>query len=559
MSAIQNIRGGLAFIRDIGRLRQIVAVLVRHGFGEVVERLNLGASVVGRLAGSRDEGGERMPVPRRTLLAIQDLGPTFVKLGQILSTRPDLIPPEFVTEFQQLQDQVTPLPATVVREEIERSLGKPVEALLQRFDDEPLASASIAQVHRAALADGAEVVVKVRRPGIAEVIAQDVDILKFLALRIEQSIPEARVVDLPGIVREFEKAILKEVDFRSEADHLDRFARNFAGVTFVHIPHCHRALSTDSVLVMEYVRGVKITAAAASGSIDRTQLVRRAVQALFMMAFEHGFFHGDMHPGNVLVEEDGTIAFVDCGLAGRLPPHARDRIVDLMLGIVRQDVDAVAEAFYEIGIKTAPVNFDQFVTDTSEVMDTYFVGRTLKDVQFGAFFGDLVDGAMRHQLRVPPEYTMLFKAIMTVEGIGKTIAPDVDIVAEARPFVERLVRERYSPETVTRQVLADARNLGRFLRQFPLSARQILLALEHGKVSVEVKAPDAALDLARARLGAANRLSVAIIAGALIIAGTLAAGATDGRLGPLSLVLYALAAAIGGVFWILFLRPPPKR
>ncbi len=482
-----NIRAARTAIKDMARLRQIAAVLVRHGLGHVVEAWNLqDKAIVGLLVERREADSPTLTTFQRIAHALQELGPTFVKLGQILSTRPDLVPQELCEELKTLQDRVQPFPADEARRMLEESLGRPLEEVFDDFDDTPLASASIAQVHTARLKSGEEVVVKIQRPGIRHTIVSDLHILYFVARQVEQTIPEAQAFDPVSIAREFENAISKELSFGFEAANLERFDRNFSDWPSVYIPRVHKEHSSDTVLVMERLRGHKITEAGAAGH-DMPPIAEECVRMLFKQVFEDGFFHGDLHPGNLWVLDDGRIGLIDFGLVGRMSQHMKDQVADLLMAMVTRNYEGVARAFYEISIRKGKVDYPAFEADSIELMERYFEHATLAEVDFGGFLRDLIEGAIRNNVRVPPDYTMFFKAIMTVEGIGKIVSPDLDLVSECRPYVEALIAQRYSPERVMRAAVDTLQSFARFGRQFPVTASQFLEQIEDGKLEIGVE------------------------------------------------------------------------
>jgi ubiquinone biosynthesis protein len=548
-----NLRAARTTIRDVGRMRQIVEVCVRHGLGHVVEAWNLqDKRIVGLLV-------DRAPVDdaaphtmfERIAAALQDLGPTFVKLGQILSTRPDLIPQELCDQFKTLQDNVRPITLAEARAMVEAELGAEVWAQFEHFEETPLASASIAQVHTARLTTGEEVVVKIQRPGIGQTIESDLNILYFVAKKLEETVPEAKAFNPVSIAGEFEKAIKKELDFTTELRHAERFARNFADWPTVHIPAIHRSLSTSRVLVMERLHGVKITEAAAHGH-DMPPIARETVRALFKMSFEDGFFHGDLHPGNIFILEDGRIGFIDFGLVGRMTATMKDAMADLLLAVVRSDYEGVARSFYDISIRSGKVDFAAFEADTVDLMEQYFDNITLSQVDFGGFLQGLVEGAIRHDVRVPPEYTMLFKALMTVEGIGKAVAPDLDLISECRPYVQQLVAERYGPERVLKATADTLNAFGRFARQFPITANEFLGAIDDGRLSVALYDPQQTeRELAADRR--LNRGALMALAVGLLVCGAVMSDqeGTFSLLGipGTSLICFALGGALAGRLW----------
>ena len=465
--------------QDVGRFREIMMVLISHGFGEIVSRMNLQDSIISRMLSSKEAQAEQeLSMPERIKEVMQELGPTFIKLGQILSTRPDLIPESYIEEFKHLQSAASPLPFEVIKKQIEESLEKPLEELFTEFTEEPLASASIAQVHMARLPNGDEVVVKVLRPNIREKLLSDLSILKFLARQMENLFEDAAIFDPVGIAREFEKALAKELDFNVELKNLERAARNFSNNPDVHIPRVYREVSCENVLVMEVVQGVKVTEV----TENKKEVVRRLLRAVFEMIYIHGFFHGDLHPGNILVEESGRIGLIDFGLVGSLTPRMQEYTTDLLLGLIQKDYDLVTETVYEIGIKRVPINYDLFQADVIALVDKHLAGVKMADVEFGLLIRDLLDGASRHSIAVPPDYTMMFKALITAEGVGKQLDPEMDIFGELEPYAREVIKRRYSPENLTRQGMRYAGHLSRFLQQFPITARQVLMGIENGRM-----------------------------------------------------------------------------
>ncbi|MBU1429952.1 phosphotransferase, partial [Myxococcota bacterium] len=454
-----NLRAARTAIQDMSRLRQIAAVLVRHGFGHIVEAWRLqDKAIVGLLVqGSHEATGNPL---ERVVLILEALGPTFVKLGQILSTRPDLIPQALCDELKSLQNDVAPLPEGVARGALFASLGQPIEDVFEAFDDAPLACASIAQVHTARLKTGEEVVVKIQRPNVKKTISSDLHILYFIARQMEAAIPEAGAFNPVAIVREFERAIVKELDFRFEANHLERFAQNFEAWERVRIPALYRAHCSETVLVMERFRGHKITEAPLSE--HQTGLIAKdSVAMLFKMVFEDGLFHGDLHPGNLLILETGEIGLIDFGMVGRMTPLMQDRMADMILYIATRRYESVARVLHEIAVHRRKVDYTLWEQDVVDLLERHFAHGTLADVDFGVVFRDLVEGAVRHDASIPPDYTMFFKALMTIEGVGKAIAPELDLVAELRPHVERVVAARYKPDRVLKTLADTAHTLAR--------------------------------------------------------------------------------------------------
>ena len=513
-------------VRDIDRLRQILVVLARHGFGAVVQRTGLGRLVrpsdqgsdASEVAALQPEAEAADPVRRiefgeRLRLVLQDLGPSFIKLGQILSTRSDLIPEDIILELAKLQDQVTSLPFEVIRTEVETELGAPLSSLFLSFDPQPLASASIAQVHRAQLrapvtpaklgprpndapddkpsdgpGDAIEVVVKIQRPRIRNLIARDVELLYLLARAIDRSIPESRIYSPVGLVNEFDRAISAELDFTREADHAERFRHAFDDNVEAHFPAIYKDVSSRRVLTMEFLPGKKLPQALEAG-YRGPDLARVALRVIFKQIFEDGFFHGDPHPGNLLVLGDTdspVLGMIDLGLVGRLSPNLRDKTVDLMLAAARRDSQGIADALYAIGTPTQKIDKERYVAEVTFLSDRY-LGKPLKEIEMSLLIRDIITGATKFGLQIPPEFLMLGRTLMTIEGIGKRLDPDLDVFSEIKPFFIRLVQERYSPERMSESFLRTVTRFGETAHRMPERLDEILEDLRRGELTMAVR------------------------------------------------------------------------
>ena len=475
-------------------MRHISVVLIRHGFGHLVRgMLKNDKALAAELRDLTAELPAVEPAPdglglaERLPLVLQELGPTFVKLGQILSTRQDLIPAEYCSALTCLQDNVSPIAVAEIRKVIESNLGQSVEALFDEFSEAPLACASIAQVHTARLKTGESVVIKVQRPGVREAIEADLNILHFFARQLEETFPEAAAFEPTAIALEFDRAIRRELDFTGEARNSARFSRNFANWERIHIPKVYVEWSRDRVLVMERLYGVKIIDAV--GGHDMDAIANEVVRMLFKQVFEDGVFHGDLHPGNLFVLDDSRIGLIDFGLVGRMSPAMRESLADLLLNLSLRSYDGVARSLYDLSVKSESVNYSAWERDVSELMDQHLSSTSLADVDFGAVLRDIVDGAMRHRVRVPPDYTMFFKALMTVEGIGKQISPHLDIIAACQPYVENLIAKRYQPEALLRTAVDTMHAFGKLGRRLPGSLQQILQQIDDRNLGVQVNDP----------------------------------------------------------------------
>jgi ubiquinone biosynthesis protein len=511
-------------VRDLERLRQIVLVLARHGFGEIVQRTGLGSL----LGGKKIEGElpARVEIGERLRLVVQDLGPSFVKLGQIVSTRPDIIPADIIRELKKLQDAVPPVPFDELREHVEKELGAPLDQVFAELDELPLASASIGQVHRAKLrSDSGEptvdVVVKIQRPGIKNIIDRDVDLLYWLARAVERSIPESRIYSPVKLVGEFDRAIQAELDFILEADNAERFSQNFEGWEVVRFPHVHRAATSRRVITLEFLDGKKVYDAVDAGASGE-RIAKAAVKVIIKQIFEDGFFHADPHPGNVFIlgePSEPVLAMIDLGLVGRLTPKMRDRTIDLMVAAVRKDYRGIADALYSIGKPTKKIDRDAYEAEVAVLADKY-LGKKLSELQLSAMIRDLVYGATKYGLEIPPDFLMVGKALMTVEGVGKEIYPELDVLEEVKPYFLELLRQRYSPERIGQDLLTTAIRLSGAASDMPMQMQEILDDLRKGSLSLQVHEP--ALRVAADQLGrrvfSGLAVSGMIVGGALLFA-----------------------------------------
>lgn len=482
--------GILDTVKDLGRLRKIVQVLIAHGFGELVQQAGLGGLVPGRKS---KDGADKATTAKRIRLVITDLGPSFVKLGQILSTRPDLIPPHIIEELKTLQDQVPPVPVEQIKTQILNELGAPVEQIFASFDLSPLASASIGQVHRATLEtpEGLrEVVVKVQRPNIKATIERDIDLLYWLAKAIERSIPESRTYQPVKLVTEFDRAITAELDFTREADNATRFSKNFEGSPEIRFPRVYRSASAKRVITLEFFDGHKIYEAIDLG-YSGEKICKKTLSFIVQAVFEDGFFHADPHPGNFIIlgtPEEPVIGAIDLGLVGRLTPLLREKTIDLMVAAVQEDYRGIADALYAIGTATRKIDRTAYEAEVARLADNY-LGRQLADIKMSRLIQDLVGGATKFGLEIPPDFLLVGKALMTVEGVGKEIYPELDVFEEMKPYFLRLLRKRYSPERLTQDLIRTLTRISGAATDLPIQSQEILDDLRKGRLEVRMREP----------------------------------------------------------------------
>jgi ubiquinone biosynthesis protein len=504
-------------VRNVARFRDIMSVLASHGFDQLVDQLDLEERAVISSMIKPRAGGEKSRW-QRIAQAMEELGPTFIKLGQVLSTRPELLPEEFIVELKKLQSGVSPAPWADVKQQLEGAFGDEIGNVFASFDVEPLAAASVAQVYRARTHEGREIVLKVLRPGIREIVENDIDILQILAGFAER-IPELRAVQPRGMVREFERAMSRELDLTHELSNLRRFRENFRGSEYVRVPEPIEDFCSRNVLAMEFLDGVPFNEYKKVGA-DRETIAKRGVSAVFKMAFDDGFFHADPHPGNVLALRGNCIGLLDVGLAGRLDRSLRDKVIALLSALVRDDPERISEAVFSLGETTTHVEFTAFQKDVFELYEDELRGKTLKDVHLGRLIAGLFGCAAKHNMQVPADLTLMFKGLVTMEGVAKEVYPELDILEEAKPFVKRLMLERYSPERMSADMADLLQSSHALVQALPRRLDRLLQDLEQGRLIVKVEELDPKKSQ-KARERVAARTAMGIGSGGFAIAGAL--------------------------------------
>ncbi|HNW34530.1 MAG TPA: AarF/ABC1/UbiB kinase family protein, partial [Candidatus Ozemobacteraceae bacterium] len=438
-----------------------------------------------RLAGAADARSSTITVPERIRLVFQDLGPTFIKLGQILSTRPDLVSDEVMTELQRLQDNVPPFAFREAQNLIESELGKTIADAYASFEETPLGTASIGQVYAARLPSGADVVVKVQRPGVRDLIESDTDLMLMTARQLERRLPALRVLDPVGIVEQFRRAVRRELDYTNEMRNARRFGTAFQENPRIVVPAVFPDHSTRLVFTMQRIRGVRITEAGSLG-IDPRELAGVAVESVLAMVFEHGFFHADPHPGNIFALEGGKIAFLDLGMVGRLDEGLRFRLVDLIVALVENDVDAASRALLAMGVHDGPIDRALFTADVSEIMEK-IVGVPISEVCLSELIQDLFNGTRRHKIRIPPDCYLMGKALLTVESVARTLNPDLDIGAAVTPHLKRLLVMRHAPVRIGRLLWRRLGDAADAMGDLPGQVSEILDSMQHGRLTLRVE------------------------------------------------------------------------
>ncbi len=502
-------------VRNIQRFRQIAKIVVEYGFEEFLIQTAIADRWWVQPFRSREDPGDTS-MPSRFVEMLERLGPSFIKLGQILSTRADIFPEAWVTELSRLQDTVLPVPFAQLKPVIETATG-PISETFRTFDESPLASASVGQVHAAVLQDGREVVVKVVRPGMRIQVGNDVEIMRVFAQLAEQQVPELTAFRPTGIVDEFERAIVREMDLRKEARNIERFRNNFADDERIVVPDTMPGLSDRDVLVMERLYGERITDYDKLGNDPRV-LARLGIEMVLKMAFLDGFFHADPHPGNIWTMPGNRIALLDMGMADFVMPDTRDVLVDLMVGVATDDPDQLVDAVLRPGRQPDELDLNAFRRDLVLIYEDYVRGASLADINIGELAGAAIEAGRKHRIVIPTDITMLLKGLGTIEGIGKQLDPELDIVTEVRPYVMEIISRRWGPDRLARDVAAAGGQAWELLLSLPRRLDNLLDKAERGQLRTRQEIEGLSYGF-RVLERTGNRLTVAILVACLTFAG----------------------------------------
>ena len=542
--------------RHLNRYRQILTVLFKYGFGDLLEMLKIDQYIeVGLQMISRNRGArvERLTRPQRLRMAFEELGPTYIKLGQILSTRPDLIPMDFIQELSKLQDDVPAFSFKEVCKVVESEFGRPPEELFDSLEEEPQASASIGQVHRAVLKDGEAVAVKFQRPGIQKIIEVDLEIMLHLATLAEHHIEELVLHRPVKIVDEFARTLEKEIDYKIEATNMERCARQFLDDPYVYIPKVYREVTTSRVLTAEFIEGIKISDIdrLESAGLDRKVITARGADLVLKQVFEHGFFHADPHPGNIFALSNNVICLIDFGMVGVVDRQTRDDFVDLLDSIVHQNEIQASEVLLKLTYWDEEPDRRLLEREVADFMGRHLY-KPLKEIELGKLLQQLLEVAGDFRLRIPPDLFLMIKALGTVEGVGRMLDPDFDMIARATPFIADVKLERYKPERIAEDIFDLSARLLQFLRQFPKELLDIAQIIRQQKLSLQIEHRGLETMLVtHDRIS--NRISFSILIAALIIGSALIViSETPPLIYGISLIgiLLFFAAAIMGI-WLL--------
>ncbi|VVB76861.1 protein kinase UbiB [uncultured archaeon] len=539
--------------RELKRTAHILNIVAKFGMRSVVERIRIGEKLHLKVGWQQKENIEKTTEKARLRMLLEELATTFVKFGQILSTREDLVGQELADELAKLQDSMRPFPSQQARHEIEAQLGKSIKEVFSSFDDNPIASASIAQVHRAMLKNGKAVVVKVQRPGIEETIREDTQIMHYLATMLDKYVPEMKHWNPKLLVDEFERSIMKELDFQREAKSAIRMRDNFSGEKGVYIPMVYEHISTSRVLVMEEARGTRLSDVIRSnlGKYDKTLIARRGADAFFKMVLEDGFYHADPHPGNILVMKGNVVCFLDFGRVGSVDKELAMSMLRLVTFAVDNDPRGLVMQLSRMGLIDDGVDVEAFTEDMADLLDTYY-SRKLEEVQMGHLLRGLFSVTDKYGVRSPRAFTELSRALFILEGVGMALNPKFNAFAEFRPYASRAAALAYSPkrlETIIRDNILDVEYM---VKTFPGTLRKIMNKLESGEMKVELVHTNLA-SLAEDLDRMSNKLSLAMVLAAMVVGSSIVIGTspTLGRVG------FAISFVLG--LWlavkILLYRP----
>jgi ubiquinone biosynthesis protein len=558
-------------IKNLGRTSEIVTVLLNHGFGDLVDRIGL-RNVWYRwhrlFSRHAPEPVRHLKMVERIRLSLESLGPTYIKFGQVMSTRPDLVPEEMLTELKKLQESVPPFASDVAIERVENELGQPISALFASFERTPIAAGSLGQVHRATHFDGTPLAVKIRRPGAVRNVERDLALMHEIALLIERNIVEARIFDPVGLVNHFARTIRRELNFAREGRTMDEFRRLFKQDATLYVPAVYWELTTEAVLTMEFIEGTRVDelvnrvrrlgVSSAAGTdqdgnaagmrfhFNPAEIAANGARIFMKQAFEYGVFHGDPHPGNIRIRPDGTICLLDYGMIGMLDDQTREQLIDLLVAISRQDVDGAVKLVLQIGTPYREVDWPLLQVDMRDFVANYY-GVSLERMNVGRMLSDFVGIMSNHGIRCPGSLMLLIRALVQLEGIGREMDSEFNLASHLQPFVERLIRRRYHPARMAERMWGESRRMMELAHEMPgyinrtmkkISENELRIQLEHRNLDHFI------LEMERS----SNRLIVGMVIAALIVASALIAHVKD-RSPWFSIPMYVLSGVLAA--WLM--------
>jgi ubiquinone biosynthesis protein len=477
-------------VKNVQRLGQMIAVFKKYGFMDVVDRLNLGKFLPSKKSETAEKIAEYSP-QKRLRLAFEELGPTFVKLGQLLSTRSDLLPESYIEEFTHLQDQVQPLSFDVVASVIETELGKKLEDAFLEFKKSPLAAASIAQVHEATLLSGEKVVVKVQRPEIDKIIETDISLLAFVATLLEKYIPETRVIGPSTIVEEFFQTLNYELDFVVEANNIKKITENTADTPEVVLPKVYKNLSTHKVLTLEKFEGIRVNDLKAldAAGVDRKKIVEIGAKTFFKWVMMDGLFHGDLHGGNLFILPGNRLGIIDFGIVGRLSQKSRDQLTSMVVSLMTEDYENLCYEYAELGSAGVAIDFDGFQREVRNSLSPY-LGLSISEMNVGRILIEATQIATQYQIKVPGDWMLVFKAIVTIEGMGRALDPEFDLLRIGQSLMGDLMKNQYSPQRLSKELTWVAKDSAQLLKILPRQIRWMFRKFNSNDFAFEIKSKE---------------------------------------------------------------------
>lgn len=510
--------------KNVSRARQIINVFLKYGFGKVIDQLHLSRFIPFRKrlrAFGQWPSIKEPTVPEKLRMAFAELGPSFIKLAQLLSTRPDLITKQFADEFKKLQDSVPPFPADDAVKIIEQETGLQINQIFSSFNRTPVAAASIAQVHHGTLLDGSDVIIKVQRPAIKEQIETDINILTSTALLMEKYFPESHFFNPSGIVEEFSRTVRKELDFVTEARNCSRFRKNFETNLDVYIPKIFGDFTTDKVLVMERINGVRIddNKGIEHLGLDPKKLARIGVEAYFKQILEDGFFHADPHAGNIFAMPSGMIGFMDFGIVGRVTPELRETMANTFLALIHKDFDKLIDQYFELGLIPEHIDLDvfrkEFKRDLTDFLEPLY-GLTLHEINFADYMETVTQLAIKHKLKIPSDLLLINKAMLILENIGRELDPGFDFIAAAEPYASKLIKEKIIPSNIYEKARKNFMDISDSVILFPKQVKKIMRKLL--KDDIHIKMTPIGLDkFIRDMDRSSNRIAFSMIISAILL------------------------------------------
>jgi ubiquinone biosynthesis protein len=553
-------------VSNIKRFGVITRLMVKHGLGDILDRIsNRGKASSGAKTDRPVVARSVYPSPQRIRRVLEELGPSFIKLGQLMSTRADIFPPEYIEELTKLQDQVPPIPFEKIKEVIEKELKKPIGDIFRTIEPEALAAASVAQVHMAELEGDERVVVKVIRPGIDKKIREDIRLMYYFAEKIENSFEIGKIIGFVDLVKEFEKSIFRELDMFVEAGNIERFARNFEDSQELYIPKVYWDLTARSVLVMEHIDGIKMDQVdeIRENGIDPKEIAMIGLRSFSRQLMEFGLFHADPHPGNTIVMYDGRVSLVDFGITGYLDEETMLQLANVFLGYAEHDYSMIMEALEDAGvISEATVNFKNFRSDLKDISEPFY-GRTLQTISVRDVYEQIMQLLVKYRIRLPRNLMLLLKTFIQTEALGKILGSDASLLEVTRPYAKELLQRGYDAQKMLRNLSRELRSTHGYLRGFPKLLHDLLKGLASGKRPFEIRHRGFQEIPLRIERGI-NRLTVGLVISASLIAGSLVLNSSQKLLeftinffgvhsvsitAVLGLLGYSMATVLG--FWLI--------